>query len=149
MAAKIIKFRQGLQSSYDNTNKDLTTAYFCTDSQRFFLGEVEYSRPVKHGSSLPDGFNPPNSFFVVDNEDNSRSLHYSEDGKAWQMISYLPPEVEGGVFGENSKLTLEYGGDLIVPKITVDSHGYVTKADNQKLKLPSASVDEAETLIFK
>ena len=144
----LIKFKQGLQNAYDVAKKDLSTAYFCTDSQRFFLGEVEYSRPVKHGSSLPDGFNPPNSFYVVDNDDGSRSLHYSEDGRIWTMVSLIPAEVSGGVFGNNESTKLTHGGELTVPKITIDSHGFVTAASDQKLTLPSASVDTAETLVF-
>ena len=59
-----INFKAGLQSSFDKLTKDLNTVYFITDTQRFFVGETEYSRPVSYGSSLPTGYLPPNSLFV-------------------------------------------------------------------------------------
>ena len=42
-----VQFKAGLQSNYELLDvKDLNTLYFCTDTQRMFVGETEYSRPV-------------------------------------------------------------------------------------------------------
>lgn len=130
-----IHFKAGLQSAYDAKPHDLNTAYFCTDTQRFFIGDVEYTRPVKHGEELPITYTPPNSFFVVET-DSGKELYYSKDGDSWELISYLPSSVSGGVFGINTKTNLELGDSFTVPRFTLDSHGLVTSASNQTLVLP-------------
>lgn len=78
----------GLQESYDSMQShDTNTLYFCTDTQRYFIGDVEYSRPVQHGTSLPSTYLPPNSLFY---NTNTRQLFFSKDGASWQVISSIP-----------------------------------------------------------
>lgn len=78
----------GLQSAYDSMQShDTNTLYFCTDTQRYFIGDVEYSRPVQYGTSLPSTYLPPNSLFY---NANTRQLFFSKDGASWQVISSIP-----------------------------------------------------------
>lgn len=78
----------GLQSAYDSMQShDTNTLYFCTDTQRYFIGDVEYSRPVQYGTSLPSTYLPPNSLFY---NVNTRQLFFSKDGASWQVISSIP-----------------------------------------------------------
>lgn len=78
----------GLQEAYDSMQShDTNTLYFCTDTQRYFIGDVEYSRPVQHGTSLPSTYLPPNSLFY---NTNTRQLFFSKDGASWQVISSIP-----------------------------------------------------------
>lgn len=78
----------GLQSAYDSMQShDTNTLYFCTDTQRYFIGNVEYSRPIQHGTSLPSTYLPPNSLFY---NTTTRQLFFSKDGASWQVISSIP-----------------------------------------------------------
>lgn len=83
-----VHMMSGLQSAYDSMQShDTNTLYFCTDTQRYFIGDVEYSRPVQHGTSLPRTYLPPNSLFY---NTNTRQLFFSKDGASWQVISSIP-----------------------------------------------------------
>lgn len=83
-----VHMMSGLQSAYDSMQShDTNTLYFCTDTQRYFIGDVEYSRPVQYGTSLPSTYLPPNSLFY---NVNTRQLFFSKDGASWQVISSIP-----------------------------------------------------------
>lgn len=136
-AYSMIQFKYGLAANYAAIEqKDVNTVYFTTDTQQLYVGDIEYSRPVYHGTSLPVQFLPPNSIFVLE-ADSNRTLYYSKDGAEWDKISILPPSVTGGVFGNNTKSTLSFGGSINIPKITVDSNGFVTSAEDINLTLPT------------
>lgn len=136
----MIQFKYGLQNKYDAiTSKDINTVYFTTDEQRLFVGDVEYTRPVQHGASLPSEFVPPNSLFVLETG-SVRDLYYSKDGASWEQIAHLPATITGGVFGNNTSSTLSYSGKFIVPKVTVDSKGAVTAIEDVEMTLPAAQV---------
>ena len=130
-----IQFKHGLQEAFSNITKDSNTIYFITDANRLFVGDSEYSRPVQHGSELPTSKNPANSLFVKE-AGAARELYYSKDGTAWDMITYLPATITGGVFGDNTAGTVAYGGTVKVPKVTVDNRGYVTAAEDVTITLP-------------
>ena len=132
-----IQFKHGLQEAFSNITKDSNTIYFITDTNRLFVGDSEYTRPVQHGSELPTSKNPANSLFVKETG-TSRELYYSKDGTAWDMIAYLPATITGGVFGDNTAGTVAYGGTLKVPKVTVDNRGYVTAAEDVTITLPAS-----------
>lgn len=137
-ATNKVKFSYGLQSAYDVIEqKSADTIYFTSDTCRLFVGEVEYTRPVGHGSAVPVGYSPANSLFVVENGAN-RELHYSKDGTAWDKIAILPPTVTGGVFGNQSAKTLTYGDTFVVPKLTVDNNGFVTAGEEVTITMPDA-----------
>lgn len=133
----IIQFKFGLQTNYDKLTKDANTIYFTTDEQRFFVGDVEYSRPVGHGSTLPTGYNPPNSLFVKELTGGGTELYYSKDGAAWTLVSAIPASIAAGVVGANTSTTLTHGGSIVVPKVTYDAHGAITAAEDQTLTLPT------------
>ena len=132
-----IQFKHGLQETFSNITKDSNTIYFITDTNRLFVGDSEYTRPVQHGSELPTSKNPANSLFVKETG-TSRELYYSKDGTAWDMIAYLPATITGGVFGDNTAGTVAYGGTIKVPKVTVDNRGYVTAAEDVTITLPTS-----------
>lgn len=132
-----IQFKHGLQETFSNITKDSNTIYFITDTNRLFVGDSEYTRPVQHGSELPTSKNPANSLFVKETG-TSRELYYSKDGTAWDMVAYLPATITGGVFGDNTAGTVAYGGTVKVPKVTVDNRGYVTAAEDVTITLPTS-----------
>lgn len=133
----IIQFKFGLQTNFNALEKDANTIYFTTDEQRFYVGDVEYSRPVGHGSALPTGFNPPNSLFVKELTGGGTELYYSKDGASWTLVSSIPASIAAGVVGTNASTTLSHGGNIVVPKVTYDAHGAITAAEDQTLKLPT------------
>lgn len=133
-----VSFKYGLQASYNAiTSKDVNTLYFATDSQRLFAGDVEFTRPVMHGSSLPTGYLPPNSLFVKE-DGTKRELYYSKDGGAWELVSVLPATIVGGVFGSNTAGQSSFGDTIKIPKVTVDNRGSVTAIEEVAVQLPQA-----------
>lgn len=133
----IIQFKFGLQTNFDALTKDANTIYFTTDEQRFYVGDVEYSRPVGHGSALPTGYNPPNSLFVKELSGGGTELYFSKDGASWVLVSAIPASIAAGVVGTNETTTLTHGGSIVVPKVTYDAHGAITAAEDQTLTLPT------------
>lgn len=102
----------GLQEAYDSMQShDTNTLYFCTDTQRYFIGDVEYSRPVQHGTSLPSTYLPPNSLFY---NTNTRQLFFSKDGASWQVISSIP-SING----------VELNGDLTSSDLDIEPARFV------------------------
>lgn len=147
-ADQLIQLKYGLQEKYDKiAAKDLNTIYFTTDTQRLFVGETEYTRPVQHGASLPTGFVPPNSFFFHENE---KALYYSEGGTKWVKCSDLTtiPDITvipdpRGVVSQD----LKKGDTFTVTKsITVDNNNkHELIQTNQNFTLPDVVVDESGT----
>lgn len=138
-----ILFKAGLQAAFDGIDsKDVNTIYFVTDTQRLFVGETEYSRPVQHGAEVPSTYAPANSLFVKETG-TARELYYSKDGASWDLVCQLPAEIEGGVFGNNTTTNLAFEGTFKVPKVTVDDRGNVTAIEDVTLTLPAAPEDAA------
>ena len=138
--AKIL-FKAGLQAAFDGIDaKDVNTIYFVTDTQRLFVGETEYTRPVQHGAEVPSEYAPANSLFVKETG-TARELYYSKDGASWDLVCKLPATITGGVFGENTAGPLAFEGTFKVPKVTVDDRGYVTAIEDVTLTLPAAPED--------
>lgn len=133
-----VQFKAGLQSNYELLEaKDLNTLYFCTDTQRMFVGETEYSRPVAYGTALPSGYMPANSLFYHTTE---HQLYFSQDGASWQVVAnfYTHPTFTSRVLGENTGGTLQYGGTFKVPSFTVDTNGHVTQGQDIEFTMPTA-----------
>lgn len=131
-----VNFKAGLQTNYNKIEeKDLNTIYFCTDTQRMFVGETEYSRPVAYGASLPAEYLPANSLFYHTGE---KALYFSQDGTSWQAVSnfYTHPTFTSRVLGNQTGTTLTYGGTFKIPSITVDGNGHVTAGSDQTFTLP-------------
>lgn len=142
----VVDFKYGLQSAYTGlAAKDVNTLYFTTDTQRLFVGETEYTRPVGHGNSLPVDFMPPDSLFVVENG-TARSLYYSKDGESWDLISRLPESITAGVVGANAGGQLDFGATIKIPKVTYDDRGNVTAAEDVTVTLPAKPADIKNTV---
>ena len=136
--SSVVQFKYGLQSNYNLIeSKDTNTVYFCTDSQRMFVGDVEYTRPVQHGTQLPSGYVPPNSFFYHETE---KALYYSEDGSEWKACSnfYTHPSFTSRTLGPQDDASLTFGGTFTVPGFTVNDQGHVTAGENHTFTLPAA-----------
>ena len=132
-----INFKAGLQSSFDKLTKDLNTVYFITDTQRFFVGETEYSRPVSYGSSLPTGYLPPNSLFVLEGT-GTRDLFFSKDGTSWEPIAHVNEAVLNSDDKTIGVITAKaYGSATKVPVITVDSKGAITAIEEKSIAFPA------------
>lgn len=140
-----VQFRAGLQAAFDLIpSKDLNTIYFITDTQRLFVGETEYSRPVAHGTDLPEGYLPPNSIFVQETG-TDRFLFYSKDGASWERIAYFIPLTED-TYGNESSTTLAFGQSFTIPTITVDANGQISEIVNTTITLPEAPADAEVTV---
>lgn len=141
--SEMIQFKAGLQAAFNLIEeKDVNTIYFVTDTQRLFVGETEYTRPIQHGAATPSTYAPANSLFVKETGD-ARELYYSKDGASWDLICELPASIEGGVFGNNTTTSLSFEGTFKVPKVTVDDRGNVTAIEDVTLTLPAAPEDAA------
>lgn len=128
-----IQFKFGLQSAYEGIEtKDVNTIYVTTDKQRLYIGETEVTRPIAHGTTLPETMVPPDSLFVLENG-TARTLYYSKSGATWEMISVLPANITGGVFGENTAGAVT---SVKIPKLTVDTHGFITAVEDVTVSIP-------------
>ena len=154
-----ILFKAGLQAAFDALgSKDVNTIYFLTDTQRIFVGETEYTRPVNHGTSLPKAFSPADSIFIVSGSADADGIYYSKDGASWEKIGLLPAQittlidaakadVKGSVVntvtaGDKS---ITVGGTATAPTVKVavsaDSGNALTLAsDGLKVTVPTADV---------
>ena len=133
-----VNFKAGLQAKYESIEqKDLNTIYFCTDTQRMFVGETEYTRPVAYGAALPGGYLPPNSLFYHTSE---KALYFSQDGSSWTAVSnfYTHPTFSARVLGDQTSTTLTYGGTFKVPKVTVNAEGHVSAGEDITFTMPAA-----------
>lgn len=143
---QMIQFKYGLQTNYDKIGtKDLNTVYFTTDSQRLFVGDTEYTRPIQHGTALPTGFVPPNSFFYHETE---KALYFSKDGEAWVACSnfYTHPTFTARTLGPDTGKTLTFGDTFTVPNVTVNTEGHVSAGNTVTFTLPAAPAQVKDTL---
>ena len=135
-----IQFKYGLQANFELLEaKEANTVYFCTDSQRLFVGDVEYTRPVQVGAEDPDTFLPPMSFFY---NTATKELKYSQTGDPAQWVTcsnfYTHPSFAAKVLGNQTSATLAFSGTFKVPKITIDDEGHVSAGEDITLTLPAA-----------
>lgn len=137
-AQSAVQLKYGLQENYDLIEeKDPNTIYFTTDEQRMFIGDIEYTRPIQHGTDTPEDYAPNNSLFVKE-DGTARELYYSKDGTSWELICKLPATISGGVFGNNTAKKLDFAETFYIPKITVDTNGFITAGEDIALQLPDA-----------
>ena len=135
----IIKFSYGLQSAYTGLGtKDVNTIYVCTDSQRLFVGETEYTRPfaVVESNSALDRTAPINSLAYVSGED----VFYTKGESDWKAVN-TQQVYDAVTVGDNTTTNLTFGGTFKVPKITVDTKGNVAEAADITLTLPTLPED--------
>lgn len=150
-----IKFKYGLQENYTKlTAKDANTLYFATDTQRLFVGDVEYTRPVITGTSAPTMDSPLNTLFY----NTSTKTLYTNTADGWTAIatnfSLSTTGVTAGAYGDTTAKNPAHGGSFKVPSFTVDTFGRLTKADDHNVTLPTetqlskgtATTGEATTL---
>lgn len=133
-----IKFKYGLQENYTKlTAKDANTLYFATDTQRLFVGDVEYTRPVITGTSAPTMDSPLNTLFY----NTSTKTLYTNTADGWTAIatnfSLSTTGVTAGTYGDATAQTPAHGATFKVPSFTVDTFGRLTNAKEHTVKLPT------------
>lgn len=133
-----IKFKYGLQENYTKlTAKDANTLYFATDTQRLFVGDVEYTRPVITGTSAPTMDSPLNTLFY----NTSTKTLYTNTADGWTAIatnfSLSTTGVTAGAYGDATAQTPAHGGSFKVPSFTVDTFGRLTNAKEHTVTLPA------------
>lgn len=132
-----IQFKYGLKTNYTKlAAKDVNTIYFCTDTQELFVGDTEYTRPVQFGTALPTTFVPPNSLFY---KTDTKELYFSEGGTKWTPCSnfYSHPTFTAKTVGANTAGAVAHGGSFKIPKVTVNSQGHVSAAEDVTITLPA------------
>lgn len=133
-----IKFKYGLQENYTKlTAKDANTLYFATDTQRLFVGDVEYTRPVITGTSAPTMDSPLNTLFY----NTSTKTLYTNTADGWLTVatnfSLSTTGVTAGAYGDTTAKTPAHGGSFKVPSFTVDTFGRLTLAGDHSVSLPA------------
>lgn len=133
-----IKFKYGLQENYTKlTAKDANTLYFATDTQRLFVGDVEYTRPVITGTSAPTMDSPLNTLFY----NTSTKTLYTNTADGWLTVatnfSLSTTGVTAGAYGDATVQTPAHGATFKVPSFTVDTFGRLTDAKEHTVKLPA------------
>lgn len=139
----LVQFKFGLQTNFNNIEqKEANVVYFTTDTQRLFVGDTEYTRPISHGNTLPANLLPPNSFFYHETE---KVLYFSKDGSTWVACSnfYTHPAFTALIVGDQTTTDLTAGGTFVVPKITVNNQGHVSTAEDIVLTLPEETKNTA------
>ena len=137
---------------------DLNTIYFCTDAQRIFVGETEYTRPVNHGTALPTSFSPADSVFIVSGSVDADGIYYSKDGESWEKIGLLPTQITNLIDAAKTDVkgsvvntvtakdkSITVGGTATAPTVKVaisaDAGNALTLAgDGLKVVVPAADV---------
>ena len=140
------QFLYGLENNFKSIEeKNANNFYFLTDTQRLFIGDVEYTRPIQHGTTLPITMLPPNSLFYHETE---KALYYSKDGSAWVACSnfYEHPSFTAAVVGANTSGTVDFGGSFKIPSLTVNEEGHVTAAEDITITLPDVPEQIPNTL---
>ena len=87
-----VHFKYGVQDGYDSLpKKSESIFYLALDSQRLFLGDSEYTRPIEVGLEVPTKPGAPNSVYIRKTE-KSFELYHTSDGEVWSRITYVPDE---------------------------------------------------------
>lgn len=144
VSTKGVKFSYGVQANYNALTVeevftgDLSTIYFCTDTQRMFVGDTEYTRPVISVAGAPsDTSLPPRSLCY---DQTNKELYLLDDEQTWGKVAnfYTHPTFDAKVLGPTEGKTLAFGDTFTVPKITTNTEGHVTEGDTVTFTLPSA-----------
>lgn len=147
---ELVSFKFGTQVAYDKiAQKDTNALYFCYDSARFYLGAIEYTRPVPIKNEVPNSSEnyPPNSICVVKNEEDAANIYHTVDGKQWALIGLLPKKIIAGVVGKNTKTKTSFGDNIVIPTITYNDRGFITSSSDQNIRLPEVTIND-EILSF-
>ena len=157
----VLKFKYGLSTKFSTITPDANSIYFLTDTKQLFVGDVEYTRPVKHGTALPTGYAPENSIFVKET-DAEREIYYSKDGASWEKIGLSSSDlndletrlgtIEDKVSSWDAKVDSVKAGDKSVtiagtataPTVAVEiskdaDNNLALAADGLKVVVPSAA----------
>ena len=152
ISTQVVKFSYGVQANYnaltveDSFTGDLSTVYFCTDTQRMFVGDTEYTRPVTSTAGAPtDTSLPPRSLCF---DQTNKELYLLDDEQTWAKVAnfYVHPTFEAKVLGPTEGKTLAFGDTFTVPNLTTNTEGHVTAGDTVTFTLPSAPA-EAEITV--
>lgn len=141
MPTNNVKFKRGTMAAFANVaTKDPNTIYFITDTNRIYVGDSEYSRPVLYGNAAPSNTMPQGTLYIREITENNitrQQLYYS-NGSTWTAVNIEPGDIlaeaitagnDGNVTPTNSATTFK------VPTITVDTKGRVSNAVERTIDL--------------
>ena len=64
MPTNNVQFKRGTMAAFANVaTKDPNTIYFITDTNRIYVGDSEYSRPVLYGNAAPSNTMPQGTLY--------------------------------------------------------------------------------------
>lgn len=155
-----IKFLYGVQANFDKiqASLDANTVYFITDTQRLYVGDKEYTRPVLSGAGAPTDYVPPRSLYY---DTTNKVLYMSPDldtsGAPQSPIQvsnfYAHPNFSALTLGPTTggdaedPTKLAFGDKITIPgSISVNSQGHVTAGTNYVFQLPDAPADAQVTV---
>lgn len=141
MPTNNVQFKRGTMAAFANVAaKDPNTIYFITDTNRIYVGDSEYSRPVLYGNAAPSNTMPQGTLYIREITENNitrQQLYYS-NGSTWTAVNIEPGDIlaeaitagnDGNVTPTNSATTFK------VPTITVDTKGRVSNAVERTIDL--------------
>ena len=141
MPTNNVQFKRGTMAAFANVaTKDPNTIYFITDTNRIYVGDSEYSRPVLYGNAAPSNTMPQGTLYIREITENNitrQQLYYS-NGSTWTAVNIEPGDIlaeaitagnDGNVTPTNSATTFK------VPTITVDTKGRVSNAVERTIDL--------------
>ena len=142
-----VTFKYGTGAAFFDSNfeKDNNTIYFLTDSNRIFIGENEYSRPILTGTTIPGMASgtaeaPLGSLYVKTYNGDS-TLYIKTDTTldgAWTELDVLPNTLGlTTTVGTNSTTTPAVGGSITIPQISFNGKGAAFSASDQTITLPT------------
>lgn len=138
-ANSAVQLKYGLQAAFDSLTKDANTIYFVTDTNRFFVGGTEYSRPIATGSAIPTAAAPQGSLYIRTVDGVSTLYYYNSS--AWTAIDILPSTLSNSItVGNNTVTTPATGAAITIPKITFNEKGQATSAQDISITLPATDV---------
>lgn len=133
----MIKFGYGLQSKYDSLSPDVNTIYFCTDTQRMFVGDVEYTRPVLSGSGAPaENTIPTNPIDILYFDTTSSEMYVSLSGAAWIKVTDKSntTAIQSAVTALEGRMTAV---ETLVNTVKSTADGAATQANTNKDNIES------------
>lgn len=141
MSTNNVQLKRGTAAAFANVaTKDPNTIYFITDTNRIYVGDSEYSRPVLYSSEAPSETMPQGTLYIREVTENSitrQQLYYS-NGSTWTAVNIEPESIltEAIVVGNDGNVTpTAVTTTFKVPTITVDTKGRVSSAVERTIDL--------------
>ncbi len=141
MPTNNVQLLRGTSDAYANLEtKNSNAIYFLTDSQRIYIGDTEYSRPIFYGTDEPSATMAPGTLYIREITENNiiRQQLYFSNGVTWSTVNVEPGNIlaESITVGNNGDITPSATTTIFkVPTITVDTKGRVSNTIERTIDL--------------